>query len=512
MADLLPVPKAFKKDDDGQETTVELTNLTGSSQYNHPTSNVAKGSGFTLHTNDAEAQSNDRALSESHPAVHEINENEDENVLLLDQDLEFPEGGLKPNLVVFGSFMGLVPVFGMTNSSGAIEAYVSSHQLANVGTSAVSWIFSINIFIAFSSSIFSGSFFDRNGARAPMLIGAILFSAGLFATGNSTTVYQFVLSYGVVNGLGLGMMMSPLIGVVSHYFKRNRATALSCATTGGSIGGIVFPLILRSLYPKVGFQWALRIVSFICLFCFALSLIFVKERFSNKVEHVVEEGDQEQRRSTKLKNFIKTYFLDIFDYKSLLEPKFLFCTLAVALSESSLFVIIINFPSYAIKRGFSENTSYLLITIVNTTGVLGRYIPGYIADKFLGGFNVVMLTLFGCLLISFILWLPFGYSLKILYSYAALYGFCSGSILSLSPVCCGQISRTDQFGKRFSTMYLIVSVVVLVCIPIGGAVIGDGSIDRYNKMIIYAGMLNVGGIISYFMCRYFCVGLKLCKF
>ncbi|CCH44299.1 Riboflavin transporter [Wickerhamomyces ciferrii] len=507
MTDISPVPKAFKKDDDGQETTIELTNLTGSS-HSHRISNIAKGSGFTLHARDKEAQSNDRAHSESYSAIHEINENE--SISLLDEDLEFPEGGLKANLVVFGSFMGLVPVFGMLNSAGAIEAYVSSHQFAKAGASVVSWIFSINIFIAFSSSIFSGSFFDRNGARAPMSIGAVLFSAGLFATGNAKNVYQFVLAFGVVNGLGLGMMMSPLIGVVSHYFKRNRATALSCASTGGSIGGIVFPLILRSLYPKVGFKWALRIVSFICLFCFAFSLIFVKERFSNKIE--ADDEEEEQPKSTKLRKFIKIYLLDIFDYKSLLEAKFVFCTLAVALSESSLMVIIINFPSYAIKRGFSENTSYLLITIVNTTGVLGRYIPAYIADKFLGRFNVVILTLIGCLLVSFILWLPFGYSLKILYSYAALYGFCSGSILSLSPVCCGQISRTDQFGKRFSTMYLIVSLVMLICIPIGGAVIGDGSIDRYNKMIIYAGMLNVGGIISYFMCRYSCVGLKLCKF
>ncbi|CCH44854.1 putative transporter MCH4 [Wickerhamomyces ciferrii] len=503
MTDISPVPKALKKDDDGQETTIELTNLTGTSHQTN--NNIAKGSGFTLHTRNTETHSNDRGLTESQPTIHEF----ESTVSLLDEDLEFPEGGLKANLVVFGSFMGLVPVFGMVNSAGAIEAYVSSHQLANVGASAVSWIFSINVFIAFSSGVFSGSFFDRNGARAPMSIGAVLFSAGLFATGNAKNVYQFVLAFGVVNGLGLGMMMSPLVGVVSHYFKKNRATAISCATTGGSIGGIVFPLILRALYPKVGFKWALRILSFICLFCFAFSLTLVKERLSNKID---DEEEGTQTRSSKLRKFIKIYLLDIFDYKSLLEAKFAFCTLAVALSESSLMVIIINFPSYAIKRGFSENTSYLLITIVNTTGVLGRYIPGYMADKFLGRFNVVILTLIGCLLVSFILWLPFGYNLKILYSYAALYGFCSGSILSLSPVCCGQISRTDQFGKRFSTMYLIVALVMLICIPIGGAVIGDGSIDRYNKMIIYAGMLNVGGIISYFLCRYACVGLKLCKF
>lgn len=489
--------RAGKKNESVEETH-ELQDQTG---VPLPTEG-ASGSGFAWH------QSSGTPIDQRSP-VEELNEDE---IFLLDEDVEsFPEGGLSAYLVVFGSFMGLIPVFGLVNSAGAIEAYVSSHQLAQVSTSTVSWIFSINVFIAFSSGIFSGAFFDRNGSRPPMIIGAVFFSAGLFATGNAQSVYQFVLAFGVVNGFGLGMLMSPLVGVVAHYFKKKRATYTSIATTGGSIGGIIMPLLLRSLYPKVGFAWAMRILSFICLFCFVCAITFAKERISNKPQADHEVEAEEKPRLTP-KEFIKIYILDVFDYKSLVEIKFIFCALAVALAESSLIVCSIYFPSYAIKRGFSENTSYLLLTVINTTGILGRYIPGYVADKFLGRFNVVILTLLGCVLVSLILWLPFGYSLKVLYAYAGLYGFCSGSILSLSPVCCGQISRTDQFGKRYSTMYLIVALAMLVAIPIGGVVIGTGSIHSYNNFIIYSAMLNVGGILCYLVSRHACVGFRLCKF
>jgi len=489
----LPFPKSAAKKNDSREATIELQSQTG---IPLPTEG-ASGSGFAWH------QGLNSPTEERSP-IEEVSEND---ISLIDEDIEFPEGGLKAYLVVFGSFMGLVPVFGMVNSVGAIESYVSAHQLADVSTSTVSWIFSMNVFIAFSSGIFSGAFFDRNGSRPPMLIGSVFFSGGLFATGNCETVYQFVLAFGVVTGFGLGMLMSPLVGVVSHYFKRKRATFTSIATTGGSIGGIVMPMMLRSLYPKVGFAWAMRILAFVCMVCFVFALAFAKERISNKTE---EEEETNERLTVK--DFIKVYILDVFDYKSILEVKFIFCAMAVSLAESSLIVCSIYFPSYAIKRGFSENTSYLLLTVINTTGILGRYVPGYVADKFLGRFNVVILTLIGTVLVSFLLWLPFGYSLKVLYTYAALYGFCSGSILSLSPVCCGQISRTDQFGKRYSTMYLIVALTMLAAIPIAGAIIGNGEIHRYNNFIIYSGMLNIGGILCYLVSRYSVVGFKLCKF
>ena len=42
---------------------------------------------------------------------------------------DFPDGGLAAYLVLFGSFMGLIADFGIANSLGAIQSYVTSHQL-----------------------------------------------------------------------------------------------------------------------------------------------------------------------------------------------------------------------------------------------------------------------------------------------------------------------------------------------------------------------------------------------
>lgn len=101
--------------------------------------------------------------------------NTPEASLIYDDDREFPDGGLKAWLVVFGAFMGLVPVFGLINSLGAIESYISKHQLANISSSTISWIFSLYLAISFLSCILSGGYFDRNGSIGLMCTGTVIY-------------------------------------------------------------------------------------------------------------------------------------------------------------------------------------------------------------------------------------------------------------------------------------------------------------------------------------------------
>ena len=417
------------------------------------------------------------------------------------EDMEFPEGGFRAYITVFGSFLGLIPAFGLPNSVGAIEAYISTHQLSNVSASTVSWIFSIFNFTAFFCSIFSGAIFDFTGTKIPMAIGTVSFSCGLFLTANAETAWQFTLAFGIVTGFGCGTLMSPLIGVVSHYFNKNRATAISLATLGASIGGISIPLLLRKLYPAVGFVWALRILSFICAFFLVFSTCLVKERLK-----------KERAPTSSWSEFLRMYVLGVFDYKSFSEVRFDFCAMAIALAECSLMITAIYFPSYAVRRGFSESDAYLLVTVINCMGILGRFLPSYVSDKWLGPFNTCIITLVGCAITTLAVWLPFGSSLGVLYLYSALYGFFSGSILTISPVCCGKISRTEDFGKRYSTMYLVASFLMLVTIPVAGAIIGNGEIKRYNGFIVYAAMLELIAAIFHVGTRFVTVGWRICKF
>lgn len=413
---------------------------------------------------------------------------------LVSQPRTYPEGGWRAYSVVFGSFIGLIANFGTLNSVGAIQTYVAVHQLEGVATSTISWIFSIYMCLSFAIGVVVGPYFDKYGAFRPLVLGCILQTVGFMCTAVSSEVWHFVMAFSVCVGLGNALCITPLISVISHWFLNKRGRATGLATMGGSIGGVVIPLMLRSLYSSVGYAWAIRILGFFCLSCMITCITLVRDR--------VDPTD-------KLKSKPAKYFglAEIFDMSVLRDLKFSFLILGNFATELALLSIMTYYPTYAIAQGMAEESSYLLLTIFNATGVLGRLLPGYLSDK-IGHFNVMILMLIGVILSIFLMWIPFGYNLKVLYGFAGICGFFSSSILSLTPVALSQIVPVNVFGARYGLMYFFVCSANLFGIPLAAAIIGNGSQYRYTLFASFCGIFTVVGTIFWYISRYYIVKFK----
>ncbi|ODV58303.1 MCT family MFS transporter [Ascoidea rubescens DSM 1968] len=466
------------------------------------------------HINDSSKKNNSNEiqyqLDEADNNVNHIDNNLEaskENLLKgIDGDsIEFPDGGFRAWLVVFGSFLGLCTSFGLFNASGAVQSYVQYHQLKDYNVSTISWIFSIYSFITFSFSVFSGLLFDKRGSNLPMIIGAIFMSGSYFCLANCEKYYQFLITFGILNGIGTSFCFTASISVVSHWFSVKRAFAMSIATIGGSVGGGVFPLILREMYPKIGFSWSMRTIGFIVLGTQFVSAALIKDRLPRKPKTMVimnNNNSNNNNNNSENKSFQFNYFKEL--TYSLFVAALLFIELYV-------FIVLSYLASYAMAKGFSDSQGLLLLTITNLSGIPGRVILGYLADKY-GRFNVICFVTFMSCLTVWVMWLPFGSNLTCLYLFSALWGFFSGSILCLSPACCGQISKTENFGKRYGTAYCVASFGSLVGLPIGGAIIGkSASSQGYTNEVIFAGL--IGTVCLLFLClsRYSIAGHRLVK-
>ncbi|CCF58884.1 hypothetical protein KAFR_0F02880 [Kazachstania africana CBS 2517] len=446
---------------------------------------------------DNESLASSSSEEEDSEEVKSYNEEED----------EFPEGGLEAWLVTLGCFCGLIPVFGVDNITSVFEEYLEEHQLSGFSPSSIGWIFSIFNFVCFASGIFSGTYFDRNGFKKIVGLGAIIHAAGLFAMANSTKYWHFILSYSIVCAFGNGIALSPLVSCPAHYFKERRGLATACATIGGSIGGGILPLILRKMFsmtsksnPYYGFVWGIRTLAFINLFLLSMAVVLGKERLPH-----TKDGPVEPTIKQRMKHIYDVYLIGSFDAKGLLDPVFFFCVAAAVLSEVSLSSVTTYFSSYARTRGVSQEDSYNLIMVLNFCGIPGRWIPGRLSDSF-GRFNVAIVTIVMLSILMLVSWLPFGNDLTSLYVIAALYGFFSGSIFSLIPVCIGQVSKTSEFGKRYSTGYFIVALTTLYAVPIAGAIIGGGSHQEYQHYIVYCAVASLAGAACYAVSRHLVVG------
>jgi MFS family permease len=170
------------------------------------------------------------------------------------------------------------------------------------------------------------------------------------------------------------------------------------------------------------------------------------------------------------------------DFRIFRDRSYLLLTLGIFMMEWALFVPITFLTTFASSSGaMTPEFSYQLIAIFNAGSCIGRWVPGFLADK-LGRWNSMIAALAVCSATSLTFWLPATIltpttsseatiikALSIIY--AVTFGFASGSNISLTPVCVGQLCDTNQYGRYYATCYTIVSFSTLTGIPIAGSLI-----------------------------------------
>lgn len=309
----------------------------------------------------------------------------------------------------------------------------------------------------------------------------------MFLLGLCTQYWHFIIVYSVLNGLGGCLINTPCVASVGHYFLAKRGNATGIAMTSGSVGGIIFPLMLQKLFPLVGFAWATRILGFILLILLIISNLLVQSRLPRK----------------PMASF-RRVAPDLTVFKN---APFALVSLGIFLMEWGLFVPLTYITAYSTFHGHSSSFGFYIIAILNAGSFFGRFFAGLVADL-IGRVNTLILSILFCVITCFGLWLPAGDSAPMIITFAILFGFVSGSNLSLSPVCVGQMCATENYGRYFATCWMFVAFGTLTALPIAGEILTLGQ-GNYNGVIIFAGLSYVAAAISLTAARVLKVGWKI---
>jgi len=399
----------------------------------------------------------------------------------------FPEGGLRAWLVVLAAFCASFSVFGIINSTAILLDYFSANQLKEYSPDAIGWIFGFSLFLTFFCGAPIGPIFDAYGPRVLVFCGSILLVLSMFLLGECTKYWHFFLVYSVLNGLGGALINTPNIASIGHFFLVKRGNATGIAMTSGSIGGIVFPLMLQRLLPTVGFAWSMRIVGFILLFLLIIANILLRSRLPKK----------------PMTSF-RSMSPDLSVFKDL---PFAFVTIGIFLMEWGIFVPLTYITSYSIAHGHSTAFGYQVLAILNAGSFFGRFFAGIVADM-IGRVNTLILSILLCIIACFALWLPAGDSSAMIIVFAVIFGFVSGSNLSLSPVCVGQMCKTEHYGRYFATCWMVVAFATLTALPLAGALLTALEGDFWG-LIVFAGLSYVAAAAALIAARVLKVGWKI---
>ncbi|QIW96077.1 hypothetical protein AMS68_001595 [Peltaster fructicola] len=362
-----------------------------------------------------------------------------------------PDGGRAAWTQAAMAHLTVFSTWGWITSYGVFQSYYQN--TLGLEPSAISWLGSVQIFLLFFLGAFTGRALDAGLFRTCYIAGAVLQMLGIFTTSIATKYWHFFLCQALCMGIANGLQFCPTMALLSTYFDRKRAFALGIGALGSCTGGVVFPVIVQQLLPRLGFGWTIRICGFIMLLTNVVAITFFRTRLP-------------PRKSGPLVALVELAAFREAPYTLYIAGMFFnFWGLYFA------FYYVGAFGRNILGMDYAQSIN-LLLTMV-AIGFIFRLGPNYLA-MMVGPLNVMLPFAMLCGIMMFA-WIGVR-STSSLYVFAALYGAGSAGLQSMFPP--GLASLTDDLAKAGVRMGMGFSIVSFACLsgpPLAGALIEKGS-------------------------------------
>jgi MFS family permease len=362
-------------------------------------------------------------------------------------------------LQVLAAFLTCTISWGLPSAFGVYQLHY--RDTLRLPQSEISWIGSTQFLLTYGTCTLSGRLADAGYIRLTMAGGAFLVVFGTFMTSLGTEYWHFFLAQGVCVGIGLGVMFMPPLSVTSSYFDENRTMALTCAATGTSVGGVVFPAIMQYCRPH---EWAVRVTGFVAAACMGIALAVVRPRLP-------------PRRSGP-----------VVEWAAFKEMPYMLYAVGAFLLYWALFFGAFYINSFARNViGFSTTDSVQLLLIMNGVSIPARPIAGYVANKHVGVMNtyIASTVFFGVVQLA---WMAV-HDRAGMYVIAVFFGLGNGVCQGLFLGSLASLTKdVTKMGTRIGMVHTIVAFATLAGPPTAGAII-DSAGGSYRGAQIWAGTL-----------------------
>lgn len=369
---------------------------------------------------------------------------------------------------------------GLINAFGVFQEYYSSFETPLSTPASISWIGSLQILLLLLFGSATGTYVDRGLAQRMTTMGCIIVTlatllssfSGEFTSQHRPIYYQILLSQGVLCGLGMGLLLVPSTAIIPTYFTENRSLAVGLANSGASIGGIVYPILTRRLLMDIGFNWAMRATTFLVFITISLGGLLLRQR---------QELTQNPARRT------------LYNFHCLKEPRFALFVGGIFLAFAGSFVPYFYLAMWVRETKFPlpGQNPYYLLSILNAGGLLGRIIPSYLADRY-GPALMQSLAAIVCGALA-AGWTYIESSVSGLITWTILYGFFSGSVISLIPSTAATLTQDiSRLGGRLGVVFAANAIASLIGNPIAGVIL-KSSDAGWRGVAFYCAALNLAG-------------------
>ncbi|KAJ2945627.1 hypothetical protein O0L34_g451 [Tuta absoluta] len=377
----------------------------------------------------------------------------------------YPEGGW--GWIVCGAaFLAHLLSTGLQLAYGALHVYAMKH-LGPTADHAV-WAGAICVGVSRAAGALVSA--RKRSPRLVALLGGLLLPLACLFTSFATQLHQTMLSYGVVLGIGCGLVREAAGLVLGAYFRRRRMFVELVAHAGGGVGIALFSVAYKEAVGKLGWRLGLQAITGVLILAFFLSVAYRSASLYHPQRRAILHLKNQRRKvkEKKMKGLKRPPLIDLSPLSSR-PAKILF--LAAGLAAFGLYTPVFFLALQGSQEGLEESALVLLQTFLGFAAVLGCAGFGlvlvrpsaqclvskqYLCQTAMLGIGISMLALSSVE----------GYHGYVLFAW--MYGLCLGGFLYSIKMLTMERVRGRHFTKVWGFVQGAEAIPVIVGVPVTG--------------------------------------------
>ncbi len=274
---------------------------------------------------------------------------------------------------------------------------------------------------------FAGMLADKYGSGRVVLGGALLYVLGLALMAHPGTPWMFVLSAGVLIGVGLsGVTFSVISGVLGRAFPpEKRSMALGISAAAGSFGQFALLPLTQTLLTHVGWYGALLTLAAVGLLMAPLAAAMVERQ--DRLHHAFKQSAVEAIR------------------EALGHRGYVLLTLGFFVCGFQVVFVGIHLPSYLLDKGMPAHLAVTALALIGLFNIVGTYATGWLGSRMPKRYILSFIYFGRAVVIALFIWLPL--SAWSVYAFAIALGLLWLSTVPPTNSIVGQV-----FGVRYMAM------------------------------------------------------------
>ena len=388
--------------------------------------------------------------------------------------------------------LGLIVMMTISSPQYVWTLFVKPFQMSTgASLAAVQVTFTLVIVLQTFFSPVQGWLIERFSAKLMIAIGAALSGLGWVAASYTESLLALYATYGILCGLGTGIVYVGIVGLMVRWFPDRRGFAVGVVAAGYGMGAMITTFPITDMMAATDFRHTLLVFGCILGTVGVLAALGLRAPEPNEVPALPEARILSTAYDTAPRAMLRT-------------PLFWLMFFMMTMMSTGGLMVVANFASFAREFGVADALVFgfaalpFALTFDRITNGLTRPFFGWVSDN-IGREQTMAIAFTGeaiaiCLLL---------YYRQNAYAFALLSGvvfFAWGEIFSLFPSI-----LTDTFGTRHATtnygfLYMAQGIGSVLGGPIA-ALIHDAAGNWVPVFSIAIGLDLLTAILAYFVLK-----------